>query len=165
MEDSIINLLFTEDLVRWVLTYREFAWQSEMELDIIKSEIQKSPFKREVAVAVFYTWEKCFTDIRDCYRDLKEISALEKNRFGYYAVKSANLYFVNGYSPGSFLGYCTLLIGLGFFNSDSKGVLECVCEILALVLTAYQLNGEFGRHGGWDGLLQVSETFLENVDK
>ncbi|GFQ67805.1 uncharacterized protein TNCT_267501 [Trichonephila clavata] len=165
MEDSIINLLFTEDLVTCVLTYRGFGWKSEMEIYNLRSEIQKSPFKSEVAEAVLYIWEKCNTTISGCYRDLKEMSALEKNRFGYYAMKSAHLYFDDGYSPGSFLGYCTMLIGVGYLNMDSKGVLECVCEILALVLTAFQLTGEFDIHGGWDGLLQVSETFLENVEK
>ncbi|GFS30628.1 uncharacterized protein TNIN_355421 [Trichonephila inaurata madagascariensis] len=177
MEDSISNLLFTEDLVRCVLTERGIAWHSEMGIHHLRSEIQKSPFKSEVAKAVLEIWEKCFTDVWNCYLDLKEMSALKRNQFGYYAMKSAYLYFENGYSHGSFLGYCTMLIGVGYYsthsewstaqqvNTNSKGVLECVCEILALVLTAVQLIGEFDRHGGWDGLLEVSKTFLENVEE
>ncbi|GFW06860.1 uncharacterized protein TNCV_3289591 [Trichonephila clavipes] len=165
MEDSIINLLFTEDLVRCVLTYRGLGWNSELELYKLRSEIQKSPFKSEVAEAVIYIWEKCDIPICGCYRELKEMSALERNQFGYYALKSAHLYFENGYSHGAFLGYCTILIGVGYLNITSKGVLECVCEILALVLTAYQMTGEFDRYCGWDGLLRVSKTFLESVEK
>ncbi|GFW06862.1 uncharacterized protein TNCV_3289611 [Trichonephila clavipes] len=177
MEDSIINLLFTEDLVSYVVTDRGIAWHSEMGLHNLRSEIQKSPFKSEVSLAIFHIWEKCYADIWGCYLDLKEMAALERNQFGYYAMKSVHLYFENGYSHGAFLGYCAMLIGVGYNNAvsewsttkqvsiNSKEVLQCVCEILSLVLTAVQLIGEFERQGGWDGLLQLSQNLLKTVEE
>lgn len=162
MEDSIVNLLFTEDLVKFILKHHGIDWNSEIGLENFRNENRKSPFQNEMALGVVFIWEKCNIHIVDCFKELQAIPVLERKQFGYYALKAAHLYFENGYSHGSFLGYCAMLIGVvyNYHPLPSNDIPGCASEILALVLTAFQLTGEFNRCGGWDGLFQVSKRLL-----
>ncbi|GFS30632.1 uncharacterized protein TNIN_355441 [Trichonephila inaurata madagascariensis] len=156
-------MLFAEDVIRSYLVIRRIDWVPENEIQFLRDELKESPFKHEFGIAIAFIMESLETDVRQCHWNLQNKGVDERNEFGRYAVDAAHIYFEDGYSPEAYLGYCALMAGLAFsfYSFPPNGIPECACEVLALVLTAHQLTGEFNKYGGWEGLSTLAKAFSE----
>ncbi|GFW06857.1 uncharacterized protein TNCV_3289561 [Trichonephila clavipes] len=165
MEDSLVNMLFAEDVIRSSMVIRHIDWVPENEIRFLRDELKESPFKPEYGIAITFITENVITDILQCYRNLQNKNVTERSEFGRYAVDAAHLYFEDGYSPEAYLGYCALMAGLVhlYYSFPPNGIPECACEVLALVLTAHQLTGEFNKYGGWEGLSTIAKALYETA--
>ncbi|GFS75803.1 uncharacterized protein NPIL_344741 [Nephila pilipes] len=163
MEDSMVNMLFAADLVGYILKHKNLEWESTNQIQDFRGELKESPFKNEIGLAIVLIIESNSSQIEQCYKNLQDDKIQYKEEFGRCALEAAHLYFEDGYSPGSFLGYCAMIVGVtALFNCyPSNRIPDCASEILALVLTSHQLTGEFNKHGGWNGLFNISKAFCE----
>ncbi|KAF8787081.1 hypothetical protein HNY73_008712 [Argiope bruennichi] len=184
MDDYLRNTLFASELLEFLFQQISIPWEAP-HASILEDDLYTT-FDNEIAVAVYTIWTKNFRDVLDCYyeldkkdKDIKENEAVQKYeedasykkayRFGHYAISAADSYFSKGYSPGSFLGYCAIVLGVAtyYFRYPSNQVPEMAAEVVALVLLAHQLTGQFYKHNGWEGLHEISYLFNrlpENAD-
>lgn len=167
MEDSLVNMLFAEDVIRYVLKCKNIQWFPENEIQIFRDEINLSPFRIEIGKAIIYIMENNSSYIEQCYKNLQQDFIDDRKEFGYHALEAAPLYFEDGYSPESYLAYCALLAGMAFHFDcyPSNGIPDCACELLALVLTSHQLTGEFNKYGGWEGIVIISNALCEKASE
>ncbi|GBM03477.1 hypothetical protein AVEN_95380-1 [Araneus ventricosus] len=137
-------------------------WQWENPYTYIFGEdCPKSQFDADIGKAVFTIWKKNEEDFETCYIELRKGGINDKEAFSKCAVSAADSYFSKGYGPGSFLGYCAIVLGVAtfYYEYPPNGVPETAVEVIALVLFAHQLTGQFYKHDGWDGLRKTSRLF------
>ncbi|GIY05317.1 uncharacterized protein CEXT_98721 [Caerostris extrusa] len=160
------NQLFCEDLVIEILKSIGRTWEPEQGLTIIRNELDSSTFEKQIGKAVFLLIQKFVDDVNYCYEELLSIEAMESaEAFAKYAIKAALLYFPEGYTHASFLSYCAIVIGVAVMDVTLPGkyTLDRAAQVIALVLSSYQLSGQFWKVGGWYGIQQASAFLVERM--
>ncbi|CAL1281238.1 unnamed protein product [Larinioides sclopetarius] len=160
MDDYLVNLSFAGNLLKYLFRKLHFPWKNPY-IYIFGKDCPKSRFDENIGDAVNTIWKKNAEDFEACYIELKKKGVKDKEAFSKYAMNAADSYFSKGYSPGSFLGYCAIVLGVAtfYYEFPQNGVPETSVEVIALVLFAHQLTGQFYKHDGWDGLTKTSLLF------
>ncbi|GIY70569.1 uncharacterized protein CDAR_83351 [Caerostris darwini] len=164
--DYLRNQLFCEDLMIEVLKSVGRTWEPEQGLTQIRSELDSSPFEKQIGKAVFLLIKKFVDDVNDRYQEFLSIGAMESDEiFAKYAIREALLYFDKGYTHASFLSYCAIVIGVAVMDVTLPGkyTLDRAAQVIALVLSSHQLSGQFWKVGGWYGIQQSSAVLVEKM--